>query len=116
MKKLIGAFSSLRSVLHASCSLGLGMSCLGLATSASAGPITVFTSDFDNNTGQRVIAGDADNTSGSAQVNDISWTQAPGISVSPNLNLRQLTGEGGFTQVQNGLNALFTVSCSFPIA
>ncbi len=65
---------------------------------------TMFTSDFNGNTGAVVLAGNTDNTSGSTSLG-VTWTQHASVTAISGLTTIS-TGDsgtlGGFAQLQNG--------------
>lgn len=65
---------------------------------------TIFTSDFDGNTGAVVLPGNTDNTSGSASLG-VTWTQhasVTGISGLTAISTGDSGTSGGFARLQNG--------------
>ncbi len=63
----------------------------------------LFTSNFDNNTGATVLAGNSDNSSGSASLG-VTWS-TPTSGISGLGNLSAISNNAGFAIVQNGNNA-----------
>ena len=72
-----------------------------IATAGFANAATLVSSTFDGNTGATVLAGNADNTSGSSTLN-VAWTGDEAGSASA---LTAIAPAGGFTIVNNGSNA-----------
>ena len=71
---------------------------------ASVPAASILSSNFDANTGAAVIAGNADNTQGSATVG-VTWIPRAGVTVSPDLTAISTGDSGtasGFIQTQNG--------------
>ncbi len=67
---------------------------------------TLFTSNFDANTGAHVFTGDTDNTSGSSSLG-VTWTQDAAVTAISGLTAVSTTDggtstQGGFAQTQNG--------------
>ncbi|BDS06625.1 hypothetical protein NT6N_16650 [Oceaniferula spumae] len=75
-----------------------------ISASTALAQTTMFTSDFDANTGAVVLAGDTDNTSGAASL-DVTWIKHASVSAVSNLSAIS-TGDsgtaGGFARLQNG--------------
>lgn len=66
---------------------------------------TLFTSNFDANTGATVLAGNTDNVSGSSSVTITDWStdaSVTGISGLTAISTDNGTTVGGFAQLQNG--------------
>ncbi|NWK55071.1 PEP-CTERM sorting domain-containing protein [Verrucomicrobiaceae bacterium N1E253] len=79
----------------------LTTSLIASAGFANAAVTTLFSSDFDGNTGAHVFAGNTDNTSGSANVTITDWTQDSSVTSISGLTAIA-TGGGGFAQLGGG--------------
>jgi len=81
----------------------LASSLVGTAPAA-----TLFSSDFDGNTGATVLAGNTDNTIGSSTVTITDWTLDPSVTAISDLTAITTndggtsSAGGGFAQLQNG--------------
>ena len=69
--------------------------------SVSARADTLFTSAFDGNTGAAVLAGNTDNTTGSATVGITDWVTDSSVTSISGLTAISTTA-GGFAQLQGG--------------
>lgn len=80
------------------------LSLLFASALAAVAQTTVFTSDFNANTGAAVLAGNTDNTSGSASLG-VTWTKHAAVSAVSGLTAIS-TGDsgtaGGFARLQGG--------------
>lgn len=87
------------------------------ATALAGAQTTLFSSDFTANTGASVLAGNADNTSGSETLLVTDWSKQPIVSTISNLTKINTNGgvdaDGGFAQLQNGAAALANANTVF---